>query len=228
MISRFCDWRRLRFVDKVVSCRGLLLDVGCGDGTFLLAAQRDGWSVFGNELNPEPARSKGLSVSMCLDGGPYDCITLWHSLEHMTDPVVEVFRVLKSLLKPDGVIIAAVPDAGGLQARVFGADWFHLDVPRHVMHYDSTSLGTLFRRSDLTVKRKWHGEFEYDLSGWVQSALNFIFSPKNVLFRLLTGRSSRAGSIVVVLNVIIGGLLSLAAIPLAWGGTLIYAGKKSR
>jgi SAM-dependent methyltransferase len=223
--AKFCDRRRVGFVTRASQKKGRLLDVGCGEGTFLLAAQKAGWKVSGNEMNPEPARKKGLDVSAQLTGGPYDCITLWHSLEHMPDPLGTVTK-LAGMLAPDGVLIAAVPDAGGLQARVFGAKWLHLDVPRHVFHFDSRSLELLFQKSGLQVAKRWGQEFEYDLFGWAQSALNTVLAPPNVFFHCLTGRPAGAGALTVAANYVLGGALLVGATPLAWGGTLIFAGKK--
>ncbi len=63
--------------------------VGCGDSSFLLAARRAGWNVMGTEINPYPARAVGLDVRHTLDQidhtERFDCVTLWHSLEHMRD-----------------------------------------------------------------------------------------------------------------------------------------------
>jgi SAM-dependent methyltransferase len=223
--ANYCDRRRVRFVSQATKQPGRLLDVGCGEGTFLLAARQAGWAVTGNEMNPEPARRNGLDVSTTLEGGPYDCITLWHSLEHMPDPVGTITK-LSGMLSPGGVLIAAVPDAGGLQARVFGARWLHLDVPRHLFHFGSRSLRLLFEKAGLRVERQWHQEFEYDLFGWAQSALNCAFSPPNVFFHYLTGRPTGVGAIRIGVNCALGGVLLAGTLPLAWGGTLVMAGRR--
>ena len=114
-----------------------LLDVGCGDGSFLLAAQREGWEVAGVEINPEPARRAGLHIVEAIpqahQAGPFDCITLWHSLEHMPD-INAMMQQLRKLLNRDGTVIIAVPNNNSLQAKVFGKDWLALDVPRHLYH----------------------------------------------------------------------------------------------
>src|SRR5579871_749506 len=49
--------RRCRFVRKGVPSghKGLLVDIGCGEGTFLECMRRMGWSVAGTELNPPRA-----------------------------------------------------------------------------------------------------------------------------------------------------------------------------
>ena len=87
--SRFCTMRRIRFLEDIANkaAKKRLLDIGCGDGSFLLAAREAGWKVMGAEINPRPARALGLDVRHSLDHidrtERFDCVTMWHSLEHM-------------------------------------------------------------------------------------------------------------------------------------------------
>src|SRR5262249_27857314 len=124
---------------------------------------------------------------------PFDCITLWHSLEHLQDPLSSLKSAV-SLLRPQGWCIIAVPDGSGLQARMFGAEWLHLDVPRHLFHFNSQSLRQLLETTGFEIRQTWHQEFEYDAMGWVQSALNKLLPTPNVFFQTLTGKPSRAGA----------------------------------
>ena len=87
----YCLKRSLKIVDhtnKKNKARKLL-DVGCGDGSFLLAARAAGWKVAGTELNPQPARLHGLDVKESIADieniTKFDCITMWHTLEHFRD-----------------------------------------------------------------------------------------------------------------------------------------------
>ena len=237
--AAYCIRRRMRWVQQIAgTAQGRrLLDIGCGDGSFLLQARQQGWRVAGTELKPEMARRSGLDVRATLaevdEIGPMDCVTLWHSLEHMTDPV-ETVRSAVALLQPAGFVLIAVPDAGGLQASAFAGDWLHLDVPRHLFHFTRTSLVKLAEASGLRPLRIWHQELEYDLLGWSQSALNRISSTPNTYFDQLRGRPPAQGAIPRLLTFAGGSVLSACALPLVLlstllgrGGTLILAAQKS-
>ena len=238
--ANYCVQRRLRWVHSILGAgRGCkLLDVGCGDGAFLLAARNSGWSVAGTERNTAPASKSGLEVfrdlASAAPSGPFDCISLWHVLEHMPDPRAALVDCRNSL-KPEGCLFVAVPDAAGLQARAFGPHWLHLDVPRHLHHFNAGSLGKLLRGGGFESIRAWHQEFEYDLLGWSQSALNALGFPANLFFRALTGHAADSGKASVVFNWICGAEISTLALPLvplgsalSRGGTLIFAARPGR
>ncbi len=44
---RYRGWRRMRLLRRHVAKPGRLLDVGCGDGDFLVTAARAGWRAVG-------------------------------------------------------------------------------------------------------------------------------------------------------------------------------------
>jgi len=204
-----------------------LLDIGCGDGSFLLAAREAGWDVVGTELNPVPGRDAGLEVMESLDLVPpavkFDCITMWHTLEHMRD-IRNVMSNLARLLAPGGKLIVAVPDSGGLQATIFGPKWLHADVPRHLYHFDAKALLHCLGTSGFSVRKIWHQEFEYDLLGWSQSALNLLMSPPNVFFDSLRGGEGKAGRFTRYYGFTIGTLLSALSLPVLAMGTLLGRG----
>ncbi len=225
----FWAWRRARFLDRHVAHRGLVVDVGCGTGEFLQAASRLGWRVAGTEL-PDRARSlarRGLEVRPSLadfrDLAPLDAITMWHSLEHFLDPAGQL-ALAYELLADDGRLIIAVPDLGGIQARWLGRFGFHLDVPRHLFHFDRESLAQLLERAGLTIEQTTHRELEYDLFGWMQSVLNAVITPPNVLFGWLVGRPVHTRASQLLLSVLLGVLLFPFAVIATVVGSLLGRG----
>lgn len=231
--TAYCIRRRYRILSSVMDRQAnrRLLDVGCGDGIFLMVAKKRGWKVVGTEMNPHMARGAGFDVCDTIeeasDYAPFDCITFWHSLEHMRDPK-SMLLTASRLLVSNGTLIIAVPDAGGLQAKIFSKKWFHLDVPRHLHHFDIHSLSYLLRSCGYLVKRQWHQEIEYDLLGWSQSMLN-LFSPvPNIFFYWLTGKLSTArkevGSGLKTMSIVLGTALCILLLPAVLGGSLLRHG----
>ena len=237
--AKLCLKRRMALVTKMMG-QGQgrrLLDVGCGEGSFLQAAHDLGWQVTGTEINPDPARCIGLNVfeslEECAARGPFSCITLWHSLEHMTDPRGVIAKI-RQLVADDGIILIAVPDFEGLQSKTFRQSWLHLDVPRHLYHFTATSIDRMLNQSEFVPVAHWHQEFEYDLIGWWQSALNRLLPTPNVLFDFLARKKVRGTFFDRIVSGISAPLLSLASLPLVWlgslagqGGTLLVAARTS-
>ena len=236
--AAYCLKRSLRIIAHASNKtkRGRLLDVGCGDGSFLLAAGAAGWRVTGTELNPHPARLLGLDVKESIteigDAEKFDCITMWHTLEHFRD-IKSTLTSLERLLSPNGRLIIAIPDNGSLQARLLGAKWLHLDVPRHLYHFDNHSLRVSLAGTGFILQHCWHLELEYSLIGWSQSALNHISYIPNVFFDVLTGKRGKHSPNIMTANVILGSLFTAASVPavliealFGFGGTLVMVAGK--
>jgi SAM-dependent methyltransferase len=144
---------------------GRALDVGCGSGTWLLKMRILGWEVEGVELSEAAcaaARSAGLHVhqGQLADAGlpaaSFDVVRIWHTLEHVPDPAL-VLREAARLLRPGGLLLVGVPNAGGWLARAFGSYWFDLDVPRHLWHFTERDLRRLVEDAGLRVGHIGYG-----------------------------------------------------------------------
>lgn len=151
---------------------GRLLDVGCGNGGFLMLAQQAGWQVEGLDFDAgavEAARSRGLEVH---HGGIellgertacYDVITLCHVIEHVHDPIM-ILRTLHAMLKPGGVLWLDTPNLSSLGAARFGPNWRDLDPPRHLVLFTPSSLvKSLVEAGFRSHKQHWRGMSLFDV-----------------------------------------------------------------
>jgi hypothetical protein len=128
------------------------------------------------------------------------------------------------MLAPGGLLVVAAPDAGGLQARLFGRHWLHLDVPRHLYHFDRPALAKMLEEAGFALVATHHQEFEYDLLGWAQSALNALTPLPNVFFAILAGRPRPVPPFWRWLNLLLGACFCALALPLVFVGTALRRG----
>jgi hypothetical protein len=182
------------------------------------------------------AREVGLTVEQELSAiaphAPLGACVMWHSLEHLADPLAAL-KEIAAMLSPGGTLLVAVPNAEGAQARLFGERWFHLDVPRHLYHFGERSLREVVSAAGLTLARTWHQEWEYDVMGIVQSALNAVSPTPNALFEWVTGKSDPLPLPEAVKQLALGAGVGVVAVPataagtlMGQGGTLILAARK--
>ena len=127
---------------------GILLDIGSGTGHFAAKMKAAEWNTKCVEIS-EKARQFSIS-HFELDAIPpsemlhipdsmFDCITLWHSLEHLPD-LHKYISEIQRLLKPEGVCLIAVPNITSYDAKYYKEYWAAYDVPRHIWHFTPDAL----------------------------------------------------------------------------------------
>ena len=141
---------RMRFIPRAAAGRRLL-DVGAGNGDYLLQARSAGWDVVGVEPDPAAvatARRAGLDVRQggieALSGEPesLDVITMNHVIEHVHDPrrvLGDAFKLLRS----GGLLFLETPNVDSAGHRRFGRHWRGLEPPRHLVLFNWDSLERL-------------------------------------------------------------------------------------
>ncbi|MDR0733907.1 MAG: class I SAM-dependent methyltransferase [Dysgonamonadaceae bacterium] len=159
---------KIRLVERFLPKGGKLLDVGCGAGYFLSVCKEGGMETEGVEVDAG-ARSKaesrvGRAIYPSLkaaeaSGKQFDVITLWHVFEHLHD-VRSSFAQLKSLLKPSGLLILALPNPLSADAVHYGKHWAAYDVPRHLSHFSPQSINTL--AGNHSMKLKTYAPMKFD------------------------------------------------------------------
>lgn len=220
--------RRARKIETFIP-RGRVLDVGCGRGILLGLLRARGWETSGVEFNDtaaEHARAElGLSVSTggfleaSLPDRPFDVVVLWHVLEHLPHPV-EALRRCREIVRPGGLLVVAVPNLESLQAKATGRSWFHLDVPRHYFHFRLRVLRRLVEEAGFQVEEVSHFTLEQNPYGWIQSLLDLLGFPPNLLYEMLKDPSARSGPLRLrPLEVVAMALALLFVVPL---GLLLF------
>lgn len=127
---------------------GRLLDVGCGNGDFLVLARSAGWDAYGVDFDAaavSAAQSQGLNVVQggieVFDGqsAKFDAITLSHVVEHVHDPRA-LLEACFRLLKPGGYFWVETPNLDSLGHGRFGPAWRGLEPPRHLVLFNWDGL----------------------------------------------------------------------------------------
>lgn len=127
---------------------GRLLDYGCGTGYFSNKMMHKGWKVEAIEKSEDARtfafehfgiRSNTPAFMENIAPSSFDCITLWHVMEHLSDMHTKMDQFYE-LLDKNGLLIMAVPNRTSYDARHYGEHWAAYDVPRHLWHFSPSTM----------------------------------------------------------------------------------------
>jgi 2-polyprenyl-3-methyl-5-hydroxy-6-metoxy-1,4-benzoquinol methylase len=134
-----------------------VLDVGCGLNDHLAMLQElRGCVGLGVDFKPEIAayvrETRGMPVhagtlqSAGLAEASFDVITMNEYLEHEPMPR-DVLTEARRVIKPGGHLAIEIPHIDGFAAKLFGARWSQVDVPRHLVYFNAKTLAELLKRT---------------------------------------------------------------------------------
>jgi len=139
-----------------------ILDVGCAHGRILkFFRERTDWHMVGVEPIAEvaaEAKLTGAEVHVAtlenahLPENHFDVVLMSHVLEHIENPDLTV-REVHRILKPEGHLIAFMPDHDGEDRRRLGSLWWGYHLPRHLYHFDYDSISRLLEQRGLQVMK---------------------------------------------------------------------------
>ena len=159
------DLKRVKWVKEMcsVSPKSLILDVGCGNPSFLKACQQElncktmgidfsdeGWkeqSTLFKGLDLQVAEIKDLSLNL-----KPDIITMWHYLEHDYTPL-ENLTYLKSIAKPSTTLIIEIPNFDSISRKKYNENWSGWHTPRHTSLFSPDNIKLLLDKSGWNVSQ---------------------------------------------------------------------------
>lgn len=173
-LRHFYLYRKVMRLIEARMPQGLVLDVGCAGGLFLVFAGvyasehssgvNSRYQAEGAAFDPHEAelarRISGAPVHLiselgALDAGRYDAITLLNVLEHVNEPVT-LLRELRRLLRPGGALVTVVPnnELAFLRLRYrIGAPPESFVAGEHINHFRPASLRRVLERAGFSTMK---------------------------------------------------------------------------
>jgi SAM-dependent methyltransferase len=153
------NWNHRKIISFLGTPAGKILDVGCGTGNLLVHAREKGWEVYGIDFDRDAVKAAkevlGLDQVEPVDLTEYhnkypdrkfNLITFFDLFEHI-DNHNQFADTIHEMLAANGYIAMSMPYRGG-------ARWLrpHDLPPRHLTHWDRSSLQKFWERHDFTVR----------------------------------------------------------------------------
>ena len=146
---------------------GRLLEVGCGEGDFLVLAEADGWQVTGVEFSPAACKiaqqrlkdgkvSCGELPQAGLASEQFDLCVVSDVIEHVRSPL-DFLHEIHRVLKPGGTLFIATPSIDSWSARFLRQKWMEFKA-EHLTYFDRQTLQTALFKSgfcDVIVQPGW-------------------------------------------------------------------------
>jgi ubiquinone/menaquinone biosynthesis C-methylase UbiE len=177
---------------------GQLLEIGGGDGDFLVAAEAAGWQVTGVEYSSaacDKARQRlkngtvhcGELSSVRLPAAQFDLCVISDVIEHVRSPV-DFLREIYRVLKPGGALFIATPSTDSWSARLMRQKWMEFK-PEHLTYFDRQNLQTTLFQSgfrEIIVQPGWKIlSFDYIRKHFQRFPVSVVTPVLNLLAHLL-------------------------------------------
>ena len=91
-------------------------------------------------------------------------------VEHLHAPI-QALKKLHSWTCPDAWLAISIPNCGSFQWRVFKNAWFHLELPRHLFHFNRRTLTQVLAAGGWRVERIFYQRVLGDLIASLGNAL---------------------------------------------------------
>lgn len=165
--------KRLEIIEKFKPEKGELLEVGCYAGIFLKTAKEREWKVSGvepikkaSEFTQSKYKVKVYNSTLNEMDVPkehFDCICLFHVLEHLEDPFQAIEKIYDGL-KEDGILVIEVPNFQNIWRKLLRSHWRQF-ISNHFFFYTPHSLDSLVNKAS---QGRFSKSFVKNVGKWIE------------------------------------------------------------
>tara|TARA_Y100001970_G_C14075766_1_gene771914 strand:+ start:31 stop:1005 length:975 start_codon:yes stop_codon:yes gene_type:complete len=159
------DKRKFEQINMFLSkCNPTLLDVGCGQGTFLNFCRKKGWRVEGvdpshsvlqKEIKKNQIKIHIRNFEEIKFNKTFDIITFWGVLEHLSDPIYNIKKAFE-LLNKGGMLVFEVPSADCFISKYLTKYHFsptrYIESGRHNIFFSKNVIEQIATQFDSTIE----------------------------------------------------------------------------
>lgn len=173
LFNRFRLWELKKFMRKK---QFSLLDLGCGDGSFLNLALENNFSALGVDQAPR-IHSKIIhsSIESLKLSKKFEAVTMFHVLEHTKNPE-KVLKKIRGFLKKDGVLVLELPLIGNLTEGFLKKDYFAYHDKTHLSFFNKKRITDLISQAGFKIEKKGFTIHQFPLTVLTTSLKKGILS----------------------------------------------------
>ncbi|MBV6395579.1 MAG: Ubiquinone biosynthesis O-methyltransferase [Anaerolineales bacterium] len=176
---------------------GKALDIGCGPGFFLEAAQAKGYEAHG--LDPSDyivkvAREKfgdrirhGVIEKVDYAADEFDLVVAMDTFEHIYHPL-KWLEAVRRIVKPGGLIAMTTPNPASFLSKISGRNWVSYKLPEHVFYWSPFTIRRVLEKDWEVLEINRAGQY---------ATLGFLFRR---LFRINSAPGGLLKSLLTFLN----------------------------
>ena len=145
------------YCKRYLSKNQKILEIGVGTGVHMIMFDKNGYDITGIEPDTRNTTliNKKLKFGNCINGfvedqtfeNKFDIIWLYHVVEHIVNPK-NLLEYCYKFLKPNGLVIIAVPDCDNLMSLKDS-----IDNPDHLWHFTKKSLTELSSKMNYKIEK---------------------------------------------------------------------------
>ena len=150
--------RKFKIISKFLPFKNNLshIDIGGGMGEFCSFMKNKGFLTQNYDSSQiaiaisMSSKINNVSSLKEVESNSIDCITGWHSIEHIHN-IDSLFKNIHRVLKNEKFLFLCVPNYNSVDQQFFKDKWVAWDAPRHLYHFNPKVLNKLLENYKFKV-----------------------------------------------------------------------------